>query len=31
MKTLMKWTVSDYHKMIASDILTGRYTFSKEN
>ncbi|TAE60046.1 MAG: Uma2 family endonuclease [Nostocales cyanobacterium] len=25
MKTLVKWTVADYHKMIASDILTGRH------
>jgi hypothetical protein len=24
MKTLVKWTISDYHKMIQSDILTGR-------
>ena len=24
MKTLVKWTISDYHKMIESDILTGR-------
>jgi Uma2 family endonuclease len=24
MKTFVKWTVSDYHKMIESDILTGR-------
>lgn len=23
MKTLVKWTISDYHKMIESDILTG--------
>ncbi|MFM6120416.1 MAG: Uma2 family endonuclease [Sphaerospermopsis kisseleviana] len=24
MKTLVKWTVADYHNMIAADILTGR-------
>ena len=24
MKTLVKWTISDYHKMIESDILIGR-------
>ncbi|WP_168643077.1 hypothetical protein [Dolichospermum sp. UHCC 0259] len=24
MKTLLKWTIDDYHKIIQSDILTGR-------